>query len=593
MPNHRLTDIVRRAAGAVTRLTSASDRDLLARFVTDGDADAFAELVRRHGPMVRGVCRRTLGNSHDADDACQATFLVLARKAGAIRRVDAIGSWLYGVARRTALRLRSKTVRRQEAPIVEMPGPDTITEVTWRDGLRVLDEELARLPDAYRAPLVLCYLEGRTQDEAARQLGWTLGAFRGRMERGRARLRARLDRRGVGLAVLAAVLAAEPTAGAVPVGMMSTIVTTATAVAAGEAMAVPAAVAALAEGVLRAMSMTKLSWATGVVAVCGMLIFGGLWAIGQVPGTVPAADAPQQPNPVPGLRADASQRRKSLDNLEKIMNAVGVHLALGQDGLPADIRDKNGKPLLSWRVSLLPALGHDHLFKRFKLDEPWDSDHNRKLLASMPAVFQVMPKDTTHTYYQVFVGPGTPWNPGEAPAKQSGAADGKPMNIDLWADPLVSTLGVVEAGPPVPWTKPADIPFDPNKPVKFVMPFSNEWHVGMMDSIDSYALKPDIAPDILRRLIVKTDGQAKISFGDLLQPRRVDTSMELAALREKLASTRREIEAVHGLLKERADLLSGGTDVDASEELAAHLKYVKEKLETSNRRLRDVQRAQP
>src|SRR5438067_8433549 len=249
MTGPRLGEFLRRVAGSAGRFAADSDRDVLARFVADRDEAAFAELVRRHGGMVLGVCRRTLGNTSDAEDACQATFLVLARKAAAIRRTDAVGAWLYGVARRAAGRMRARAARGREVPLGELPGPDTTADVTWRDGLRVLDEELGRLPEAYRAPLVLCYLEGKTQDEAARQLGWTLGAFRGRLERGRARLRDRLNRRGVGLAVLAAVAAAEPTsAGTVPAGVVGAIVNTAAAVAAGEAVAAPAGVAAVAEG---------------------------------------------------------------------------------------------------------------------------------------------------------------------------------------------------------------------------------------------------------------------------------------------------------------------------------------------------------
>src|SRR5207244_5341753 len=129
--------------------------------------------------------------------------------------------------------------RKHEVPLADLPGPDTTADVTWRDGLRVLDEELGRLPESYRAPLVLCYLEGKTQDEAARLLGWTLGAFRGRLERGRARLRDRLTRRGVGLAILAAAAVARPTT--VTAAVQTSIIHTAAAVAAGEAVTGPAA----------------------------------------------------------------------------------------------------------------------------------------------------------------------------------------------------------------------------------------------------------------------------------------------------------------------------------------------------------------
>jgi RNA polymerase sigma factor (sigma-70 family) len=636
MPSHRLTDVVRRAAGLAGRYATVADRDLLVRFVVDRDADGFAELVRRHGAMVRAVCQRTLENSADTDEACQAVFLVLARKAASVRRSDAVGSWLYGVARRTALRVRSTAARRREVPLIDLPGPDTSADVTWRDGLRVLDEELARLADAYRAPLVLCYLEGRTQDEAARQLGWTLGAFRGRLERGRARLRARLDRRGVGLAVLAAVLAAEPTAGAFPVGMVSTIVSTATAVAAGEAIAVPVSVAALAEGVVRAMTMTKLSWAASVVAVGGMLTVGGLWATGQGLSPIggeqpsagagrPAAEAPAQP-PVE-RQADSAQRTKSLNNLKHIMLAVHNYEA-AHGYLPADIRGKDGKPLLSWRVALLPFMDQNALYQQFKLDEPWDSEHNLKLLGQMPAIYRVgfEPKGSTHTYYQVFAGVGTPLHPtvgrpdprgaagapagslslvaSEAPpaaGREAGPAAGGTLRligprvrfVDI-IDGTSNTFGVVEAGPPVPWTKPADIPFDPKTPVKLVGPFGNEWHATTMDGA-SYALKRDLSPAVLSSLIVMNDGQVIPLLKEMLAPRLADTPADKTRLRKLVNENQRIIDQLRELMREHAELLGDRNEIGAVEEMADGLKRMKDDLEAKNRRLRlsDDQRVPP
>ncbi|MFO0807989.1 MAG: sigma-70 family RNA polymerase sigma factor [Gemmataceae bacterium] len=294
MPGHRLNDVVRQIGTAACRF--ASDGDVLARFVADRDDAAFAELVRRHGGMVLGVCRRALGHTADAEDAYQATFLVLARKAATVRKSDALSAWLYGIAFRVAGRLRAKAARRREVSLTEVPGPDTADAITWRDGLRVLDEELNRLPEAHRAPLVLCYLEGKTQDEAARQLGWTVGALRGRLERGRARLHARLTRRGIGLAALAAVLTASAEAASVPTALRGAIL----GVAAAEAASVPAGVAVVAEEVISAMSATKLQWATGLAATCGLLTVGGIAAVGQVPGK---GDAPAKAPPIPAIKA--------------------------------------------------------------------------------------------------------------------------------------------------------------------------------------------------------------------------------------------------------------------------------------------------
>ena len=163
------------------------DGELLHRFVAHGDQAAFAALVERHGPMVLGLCRRVLRSAHDAEDACQAAFLVLARKAASIRKTDALAGWLHGVAYHAAAKLRRAESRREarEAARQNVAQGDAATEASWREVRAALDEELARLPQRYRAPLVLCYLEGKTRDEAARMLGWSEGTFRGRLERGR------------------------------------------------------------------------------------------------------------------------------------------------------------------------------------------------------------------------------------------------------------------------------------------------------------------------------------------------------------------------------------------------------------------------
>ncbi len=186
----------------------AADRDLLDRFVQERDEAAFAALVERHGPMVLHACRRLLGDADAAQDAYQAVFLVLARRAGALGQVQSLAGWLYGVARRVALhaRRRARPLPVREAPEPQDRHPDPLAELSARELLEIVEEEVARLPEAYRLALVLCCLEGLSQEEAARRLGCTPGSLRGRLERGRARLHARLARRGVTLtAALAAV----------------------------------------------------------------------------------------------------------------------------------------------------------------------------------------------------------------------------------------------------------------------------------------------------------------------------------------------------------------------------------------------------
>src|SRR5262245_61889993 len=217
------------------------DAELVERFVTGRDEAAFAGLVERHGPLVLGVCQRVLRHHHDAEDAFQATFLVLARKARFIRRRDALASWLYKVAYHLAVKLRASAERRRQVelqppPVPEMPAEDLIA---WGDLRMALDEELDRLPEKYRAPLLLCCLAGRTRDEAAEQLGWTLGTLKMRLERGRQLLRSRLARRGLSVSavLLAMLLAQQATAGPAPAVLATTTVKAALLFAAGKTAA--------------------------------------------------------------------------------------------------------------------------------------------------------------------------------------------------------------------------------------------------------------------------------------------------------------------------------------------------------------------
>jgi RNA polymerase sigma factor (sigma-70 family) len=181
-------------------LDGEPDHTLLDRYRSGRDERAFAELLRRHGPMVLGVCRRVLSHTQDAEDAFQATFLVLAKKARSIRH-PSVGSWLYGVASRLAKQAK-REARRREQREQKAARPECI-EDDGREVLQVLDEELRRLPESNRAPLLLCHLAGLTQEEAARRLGWSFSTLRRRLAQGRERLRTRLARRGVAPAVAA------------------------------------------------------------------------------------------------------------------------------------------------------------------------------------------------------------------------------------------------------------------------------------------------------------------------------------------------------------------------------------------------------
>jgi RNA polymerase sigma-70 factor (ECF subfamily) len=263
------------------------DADLLRRFTRQADEAAFAELVRRHGPMVRGVCRRLLGDTPDADDAFQAAFLVLARKAESVARPHQLANWLFGVARRTALRARAGAARRhaREEPLVDVPAPEAVPAVVWADLRSVLDEEVGCLPERYRAAFMLCHLQGRTTGEAAAVLGCPRGTVLSRLAWARQRLRARLTRRGLALpaAVLAGAVGPVAWAAPVPVALAGAVARAAVVFAAGcgAAGAVPAGAAALAERVSEAMAM-KLRVAilvgTGMLAALAGV---GAAAVGQ------------------------------------------------------------------------------------------------------------------------------------------------------------------------------------------------------------------------------------------------------------------------------------------------------------------------
>ncbi|HEY1379302.1 MAG TPA: sigma-70 family RNA polymerase sigma factor [Gemmataceae bacterium] len=219
----------------------ADDRQLLAAFAESRAESAFAELVRRHGPLVRGVTRRVLGDADAADDVFQATFLVLARKAGAVRWRPAVGPWLYAVAYRLACKARHRRLRFVRSDnlgaLAQTRSPDPAIAAAWAEVRHILDDELARLPERLRSPLVLCYLDGRTRDEAAAALGWTLATLKRRLERGRSLLRKRLEARGV----TAALLAAAITPVAVPPDVTAATTAAAAAFSADGTIAAPAA----------------------------------------------------------------------------------------------------------------------------------------------------------------------------------------------------------------------------------------------------------------------------------------------------------------------------------------------------------------
>jgi RNA polymerase sigma factor (sigma-70 family) len=316
------------------------DGSLLERFVQNGDETAFATLVRRHGPLVLGVCRRVLHNGHDAEDAFQATFLVLARKARSIIKRESVGSWLYQVAYRMALRARTRVARRQlhERQAAPQRVADPLDEVTGRELLLVLDAELHRLPERHRAPLVLCYLQGRTRDQAARELGWSLRALKHRLEQARERLRAVLARRGLALpAALLATGLGEPMAqAAVPARLVGATIQVALP-AASRGSAATGAVSALAQEALRAMTVAKLKVATGLLLAVGTVFLCAIACIRQAPA--PAGGRPTAAKAT--LQAQAAKPRQPAGPAEtakvtvagRVLDSAGKALAKARAAL--------------------------------------------------------------------------------------------------------------------------------------------------------------------------------------------------------------------------------------------------------------------
>jgi RNA polymerase sigma factor (sigma-70 family) len=714
---------------------AVSDQQLLERFVRRRDEEAFAALVQRHGPMVLAVCRRVLGNPHDAEDACQAAFLILARKAASIRKQASVGSWLHGVAYRAAANLKRAIARRRrrEAPVVDVPQAEP-AEVSWREVRAVLDEELQRLPERFRAPLLLCCLEGKTRDEAAQELGWSVGAVRGRLERGRELLRARLTRRGVTLsaALLAALLTEKAVTAALPAGLVVTIVKAVLPSAAGRTAAqgvVSARVVALTEGVLRAMLMTRLKFVAAVLFVVGLAGVGiGVLTSGVLtaqppddptaaPGAAPeqdgrAADPPpaggdkqEQPADAAELARNAAQSRGNLKQIVLGMHnyndtmghlpapaiyagerypgsggrpasqpggpggwppggppggsgpgmapssaggpptgkpgaggppagpgpggppgmgqptgpggpggsmppggsmgtgsptGTGPRSALAGDGppLPGTGRrsaltgdgpalpgsggppgagqpgapggtpppgpsvpgglpggstppgpgtpgmpgtgtapGQGGKALLSWRVTLLPYLGEDNLYKQFKLDEPWDGPHNKKLLEKMPKVYAapgVKTREPYTTFYQVFVGADAPFQKHQLARIPASFPDG-----------TSNTILIAEAGNAVPWTKPEDLHFALDEPLpELGGVYPGIINVAFADG-SAAALSARADPDMLRGLITPNGGEV-VDIDKLRAP----TSPREAQLRKRNEKLKQELEQQRDVLEE-------------------------------------------
>jgi len=353
MAVHQLTGVIQDLCRTVLPSeASASDGQLLDLFIEHQDEYAFAVLVQRHSTMVWGVCRRIVAHHQDAEDAFQATFLVLARKANSIRPREMVANWLFGVAHRTALKAKTMAAKRytREKQVTAMPEPEAAGPGSWENLESLIDQELANLPDKYRIAIVLCDLEGKKGKDVARQLKIPEGTLASRLRTGRVLLAKRLARHGVALSggALATALAQNAAAASAPAVLLSSTIKAAALTAARKTVAaglISANATALTEGAIRAMLLTKLKAVVTVLLVMSMVALGGGLLSFQ------AANGQQLPSPrregepstkqqiAPNPRDAANPTTDKERTVLKVAYSV-ADLVVPIDGLDVDLNSK-------------------------------------------------------------------------------------------------------------------------------------------------------------------------------------------------------------------------------------------------------------
>jgi RNA polymerase sigma factor (sigma-70 family) len=337
--------------GPVSGLT---DAELLERYLTRRDEVAFEALVRLHGPMVLGLCRRLLRDRQDVDDAFQATFLILVRKAPSLRDRTLLANWLYGVAYRVAIRLRKKTARRdagkQPSNRLDEIADDRAKPAEYTDWLPILDQELTRIPEKYRGPLVLCYLNGQTHEQSAGRLGIPVGTVRSRLARGRDLLKRRLERRGVAPSVVAIALDKSPGTVAFVAKVPASLVT-GTLVNTGQFLSISSVPTAattatisaisLAQGVISAMFFSQLKVA-GLGLLATAVVAGGVAQGVRAVDARPADQAGSKPAETPAPTIAGKPSSPQTEPHEVIPKEKSP-LLIGQEHLEARIKELESK----------------------------------------------------------------------------------------------------------------------------------------------------------------------------------------------------------------------------------------------------------
>lgn len=555
------------------RRAGLTDAQLLERFVTQQDEAAFEVLLWRHSAMVLGLCRRILRQEQDAEDAFQATFLTLARRAASISSRQALGSWLYKAAYRIALAARRESVLRSaRAQALRFRLPSTIPAGDANYDLQALvDEEIQRLPEKYRSAVLLCYFEGKTNEAAAAEMGCPKGTVVSRLARARHRLRRRLAQRGVEAPTL---LFSE--AGAAWTTSASRDLSRKTCEAAlaktglnPASGLVSARVITLAQGAMRTMLWTKVRLTLIGMAVV-ILGAGGLGVAasafsgpgpaepGETATLAPAAGPdsaqdPQEPAPRGSRRPvdkEDALRMTSCNNLKQLLLALhNYHDVNGRFPAPA-IYGSDGKALLSWRIELLPYLEQNDLYKQFRRDQSWDSPHNRALLDGMPDVYALPgAKKDSVTYYQVFVGPGATFEKHHQ------------RRIVEIADGTSNTIMIAEAAAPVPWTKPQDLVYDADEPLpELGGAFTNVFHVAMADG-SVHAMPRNFDKKEFRKAVTCSNGE----------PRDLNRLFENRPQVVQRAGRRQDNDLAEGLQELRDEVLSLKTEVKRLKEQVQRL----------------------